>query len=167
VGRALVVAFGNVYRRDDGVGWAVLNALHERLYGKPLPFDEDGFDRLGRDVDLVFLHQLVPDLAETLAQYGLVVFVDAHVQGLPVDVYEQGVEPEYRPGLVTHHVNPSSLLAITRDLYGATPRCVVISVLGHDFDFGEGLSPRTAEQVPCVVERILDLVAQGPESATR
>ncbi len=164
--RALVVAYGNVYRRDDGVGWAVLNALSERLYGQPFPLDEDGFDRLGRTVDLVLLHQLVPDLAETLTDYTLLVLVDAHVEELPEAIREQEVTAGYRPGLVTHHLQPSSLLALTQDLYGAAPRCIVISVQGHDFDFGQGLSPRTAEQVPRVVERILELAAERADSAT-
>ena len=44
--RTLVIGFGNVFRRDDGAGFAVLNAVRERL-GRPLlGTDDDGFDDL-------------------------------------------------------------------------------------------------------------------------
>jgi len=155
--RMLVVGFGNMYRRDDGVGYAVVNALHESLYGTPFDADDDGLDRLGRDVDLVVLHQLVPDLADIVADYDLVVFVDAHVEHLPEPIREENIRPLYRPGIVTHQLHPASLLALARDLYQREPRCVLLSIRGHDFDFGVGLADETASYVPRVVDRILQL----------
>ncbi|MCD4739046.1 MAG: hypothetical protein K8R89_07280 [Anaerolineae bacterium] len=52
----LIAAFGNQYRRDDGVGYVVVNIIREWL-GRPA---------------------LTP-LAETVAAYGLLIFIDAHV----------------------------------------------------------------------------------------
>ena len=37
----------------------------------------------------------------------------------------------------------------------------MLSLRGHDFDFGEGLSPETAALVPLAVERVLGLLAGG------
>jgi len=156
----LVIGFGNIYRQDDGVGTVVVRTLHERIYGKPLPSDEDGYDLLGRQVDLLILHQLVPDLAETIAEYDLVIFVDAHVEQMEEQVREEEISPLYKAGIVTHQLHPSSLLALTKDLYGSEPRCVLLSIRGHWFDFGEGLSPETARAVPQVVSRIFDLAKE-------
>ncbi len=155
--RTLIIGFGNVYRQDDGVGEVVVKTVHERIYGQPWPPEEDGYDLLGRQVDALLLHQLVPDLAETMAEYDQVIFVDAHVESLPEPVREQEIQPLYKPGVITHQLQPSSLLALTEDLYHAHPRCFLFSIRGHWFDFGEGLSPETAQRVPEVVSRILHL----------
>ncbi|MHB0857927.1 MAG: hydrogenase maturation protease [Anaerolineae bacterium] len=158
--RTLVIGYGNIYRRDDGVGFAVVNALHERLYGRALDPDRDPLEKIGEGaIDLLVLHQLVPDLAETLAEYDLVVFVDAHVESLPEPLLEQEIASRYKPGLVTHQLHPSSLLALAHDLYARTPRGVILSVRGTDMDFGPGLSEAAAAQVPGVVARILTLAA--------
>ena len=54
--RTLIIGFGNVYRRDDGVAFVVLNAVRERL-GRPLlDTEDDGFDDLGHEVDTILLH---------------------------------------------------------------------------------------------------------------
>ncbi|MHB1296109.1 MAG: hydrogenase maturation protease [Anaerolineae bacterium] len=162
----LVIGYGNVYRRDDGVGFAVVNALHERLYGRTLDPERDPLERIGEGpIDLLVLHQLVPDLAETLAEYDLVVFVDAHVESLPEPLMEQEIVSRYKPGLVTHQLHPSSLLALTHDLYHRTPRGIILSVRGTDFDFGTGLSDEAAAQVPAVVARILALAEEAPRDA--
>ncbi|HUM35830.1 MAG TPA: hypothetical protein PLQ85_03060, partial [Anaerolineae bacterium] len=77
--RTLIAGFGNVFRRDDGVGPTVVNAVRARLGRTPLDSLDDGFETLGETVDTVVLHQLVPELAETVKDYALLIFVDAHV----------------------------------------------------------------------------------------
>lgn len=64
MGLTLIAVFGNQYRWDDGVGYVVVNVIRERL---------------GHAVDTIVLHQLVPELAETVAAYGLLIFIDAHM----------------------------------------------------------------------------------------
>jgi hydrogenase maturation protease len=157
LGRSLVIGFGNVYRRDDGVAFVALNALRARLGRPPLEIDDDGFDDLGHEVDTVLLHQLVPELTDLAAGYGLVVFVDAHVGAIDAPVYEQELEACYKAATVSHQLHPCSLLALVEELHGRAPRGVLISVLGHDFEFGEGLSEETAALVPGAVARILSL----------
>lgn len=159
MGRTLVAGCGNAYRRDDGVAWAVVNALREQLGRPPLGLLDDGFDDLGYGVDTVVLHQLVPELAETLTGYELVIFLDAHTGNLPDPVREERLEPAYRVPFVSHQAHPSTLLDLAQRLHGHAPRGVLLSVRGHDFDFGEGLSAETAALVPRAVARILALVA--------
>ena len=160
MGRTLVAGFGNAYRRDDGVAWAVVNALREQRGRPPLGLLDDGFDDLGHAVDTVVLHQLVPELAETLAGYELVIFVDAHTGNLPEPVREEWLEPAFRLPFVSHQTHPATLLDLAQRLHGHAPRALLLSICGHDFDFGEGLSPETAALVPRAVERILTLVGR-------
>jgi hydrogenase maturation protease len=158
--RALVVGFGNLYRRDDGVARFVANALLERLGREPLDALDDGFEALGHPVDVVVLHQLVPELAETAKDYDLIIFVDAHVgTTMPEPLHEERLEISYRTPFVYHQTHPSTVLALTQQMYDVAPEAVLLSILGHDFDFGEGLSPETAALVEPAVERILTHVA--------
>ncbi len=162
--RTLVIGFGNLYRRDDGAGFFVVNALRERLGRPPLGEEDDGFDDLGHAVDTLLLHQLVPDLAETVAQYDLVIFVDAHVEPIAGPLHEEELEVCPREALVPHQMHPCTVLALAHDLYGARARGVLLSLRGHDFDFGMGLSSQTAALVPRAVERVLALsgALRGP-----
>ncbi len=158
--RTLVVGFGTLYRRDDGVARFVANALRERLGRAPLDALDDGFEALGHPVDVVMLHQLVPELAETVEDYVLVIFVDAHVDTtMPEPLREERLEVTYRTPFVYHQTHPSTVLALTQQMYDVTPEAVLLSILGRDFDFGEGLSPETAALVEPAVERILSHVA--------
>ncbi len=154
----LVVGFGNAYRRDDGVARFVINALLTRLGRSPLGSLDDGFDQLGHSVDVVLLHQLVPELAETLKDYDQVIFVDAHVgDNMPAPLYEESLEVSYRTPFVYHQTHPSTVLALTYQMYQHVPAAVLFSIRGHDFDFGEGLSPETAALVEPAAARILEL----------
>jgi hydrogenase maturation protease len=154
----LVAGFGNLYRQDDGVARFVVNALRERLGRGPLDEMDDGFDDLGHPVDTVVLHQLVPELADDLKNYELVIFVDAHVgSGIPEPIHEEILEVVYRAPFVYHQTHPSTVLALTMQMYGEAPRAVLLSLLGHTFDFGQGLSEETAALIDPAVDRILAL----------
>ncbi len=159
--RTLVLGFGNEYRRDDGVAREAINGLLKALNRPELALDDDGYDDLGQDVDVAFLHQLVPELTEVVADYDQVVFVDAHVQGMCEDIHEEIISPFYKPGIVTHQLTPNALLAMANELYGKMPQGVLLTIRGHDFDFGLGLSEQTAACVPAVVERLLALTGEG------
>ena len=160
--RTLVIGFGNVYRRDDGAGFAVLNAVRARLGRPPLGIDDDGFDDRGHQTDTVLLHQLVPELAEEVVPYDLVVFVDAHIGHVPEEVYEEELDVCYKSATVTHTLHPCSVLALTQELHGRCPRGVLLSIRGYDFEFGEGLSEGTTALIPEAADRILALAGSAP-----
>ena len=157
----LIIGFGNVYRRDDGVGYATLNAVRERLGRPPLEVDDDGFDDLGHEVDTILSHQLVPELAENVAPYDRVIFVDAHVGHVPDLIYEEELDVCYRSATVTHTLHPCSVLALCEQLHGHAPQGILLSIRGYDYEFGEGLSDETAALVPQAADRILALAGRG------
>jgi hydrogenase maturation protease len=162
----LVAGFGNLYRRDDGVARVVVNRLRERLGRQPLDEMDDGFDDLGHTVDTVVLHQLVPELAEDLRHYDLVIFVDAHVgSGIAEQIHEERLNVVYKAPFVYHQTHPSTVLALTRQMYDRAPHAVLLSLLGHDFDFGPGLSDETAALVEPAVDRVLALATTPPGEA--
>lgn len=160
----LVLGYGNVDRRDDGVALYVVNALRERLGQPPIdPHETDGLETRGGELDTGFVYQLTPELAEIAAAYDQVVFVDAHLGHYNELIREASVAAEARPTIVSHQLSPGTVLALARALYGGHPVGTLISIRGHDFDFGSQLSPDTAAGVAPAVARIWDLhQAQNP-----
>ncbi len=152
--RTLLIGFGNPYRRDDGVGRAVVNALREEQ-GQPLlgPLD-DGLEGPGGEVDSIAVHQLVPEFAELLGPYDLVIFVDAHLGEAAEPIQEARITPALQLSSVTHHLHPATLLELAHRLHGRAPEGVLLSLKGVDFDFGDGLSPETERLVPQAVRRL-------------
>ena len=120
---------------------------------------DDGFDDLGHRVDTVLLHQLVPELAETLADYNLVIFVDAHVGGTIAEpIHEESIASIFKTPFVSHQMHPSTVLSLTQQIYDHAPDAMLLSLRGHDFDFGEGLSEETAALVSQAVARLIEII---------
>jgi len=157
--RSLVIGYGNPSRRDDGVGLAVVNALRGRWGQASLAPYDDGWEDLGGTRDSLSLQQLTPELAPALAQYDLVIFVDAALLESAEAVHSERIAPNYCTGAISHHMEPATLLALACQLYGRAPQGFLISVRGHDFNFGDQLSPETHAAVAEAVERVAALIA--------
>lgn len=159
--RGLVIGYGNVSRQDDGVAWHVNNALARLLHRQPFSLDEDGFDRVGHDLDIVFTQQLVPELTDFLSAYDLVCFVDAHTGRHLAAQHWQPLRCEEERSAFTHHMTPSTLLLLCRMLHGKTPEGTLLSLRGHWFGFGSDLSELTAQEVESAAKRILRWMAKA------
>jgi len=149
----LVVGYGNPLRSDDGVGPAVAEALaaDPRLAGAEIRAE----------------HQLTPELALDASRASLLVLVDAaedlapgaiEVRRIETGLAGRGFTQEAGPPL-THHMDPSGILSLSRELFGAAPSSVVLIGIGASvLEVGETLSPLVAATVPRVVELVAGLV---------
>ena len=152
--QTLVLGYGNPDRQDDGVAWHVLHALAVRL-GLPVPDSyEDEFPSNER-LDFAFTLQLTPEMAEQIAPYERVCFVDAHTGSIAAEVQLAPMESQFQHSPFTHHLTPQSLLAMCQSLYSKTPQAVLLSVRGYRFEFERELSAESAALVPEAVERIV------------
>lgn len=156
--RTLIVGYGNPYRGDDGAAYHVLREIASRLGLAPLALEEDGLDALGKDVDLVSLPQLLPELAEILSGCDQVIFVDAHTGAYDEDLRCVTVEPKYAPSAFTHHMTPSTVLGLALAFSETVPTAHLISIRGHNFDLGVGLSEETARLTAKAIMRIMDMI---------
>jgi hydrogenase maturation protease len=155
--RTLVIGFGNPDRQDDGVAWHVLHALAVRL-DLPAPDSyEDEFPPNDR-LDFTFSLQLTPEMAEDIALYERVCFVDAHTGSVAAQVQLVPVKGQFQHSPFTHHLTPQSLLSMCQTLYGKTPQAALLSVRGYQFEFESLLSPETAALVPEALELILEWI---------
>jgi hydrogenase maturation protease len=151
--RTLFLGYGNPDREDDGVAWHILCRVADQLGLAAPPSYEEEFPRLPA-VDFFFHLQLTPEMAEEIAAYERVCFVDAHTGNIPEEVRMIAVESEFQRSPFTHHLTPQSLLSMCETLYRRKPDSVLLSVRGYQFLFARELSSKTAALVPEAVRLI-------------
>jgi hydrogenase maturation protease len=142
----LVIGVGSELRTDDAAGRRVAAVLAAREI---------------TDVEVRSVHQLTPELATELAGRTHVVFVDASVDVDEVTVRPLDPMPSGR--VLTHHLDPSALLALAGRLDGGPQAATAVHVPVHDLGLGSDLTPGTAAAVDDAVDRIIELVATGPD----
>ncbi len=150
----LIAGIGNRYMGDDGFGPKVIDALMRR----DLP---DSVEL--RDVGLCGV-TLAPDLAD----YELVIFVDAVQKGgKPGTIYRSEIKAEQvegpKPGEVmssftfsVHETRLEELLLFAKAIGTLPPATIVIGCEVLEVKLGESLSREVDAAVPRAVELILD-----------
>ena len=142
--KIIIIGYGNPDREDDGVAWHIVKGLAEH-YGMPVPADLlDGFMPDGSNPDFLASLQLTPEMADTIAEYDAVCFVDAHTGAAPDDLNIKLIQPGFQNSPFTHHMTPETCLSITKTIYQKEPAAILVSVRGFSFEFSHSLSPRTS-----------------------
>jgi hydrogenase maturation protease len=143
-----VIGVGNEFRRDDGLGPAVV----ARLRALPLPDDvtlavSDGEPSrmldLWEGADLA----VVVDAVRTGGDHG------GHVYELAVDRLTEASTVD-----TSHAVDLGATVQLARALGRMPARLVVFAVDGTDFAFGPGMSAEVAAAVAPVVRRVCDVL---------
>jgi len=132
---ALLIGIGNTLRGDDGVGIRVAERARERFPG----------------LDVQCLHGLSPEIADTVAEYDLVLIVDASVATASLRARE--VTPAVSGATIqAHTMTPAGILGLAKTLYNRVPnRTVLIEVPVESCEYNEQLSPGAASQIaPCL-----------------
>jgi hydrogenase maturation protease len=144
----LIVAYGNPMRCDDGLAWRAADELERKLSGS--------------EIKILRAHQLAPEMAEDITRCDTVIFVDATSadggNGNPGEVRCLEVGLLQGPPRFSHQLSPGAVVALGRQLYGASPRAFAVTLTGQCFDHGESLSAVVASAIPALVARIEALV---------
>lgn len=159
--RILILGYGNPDREDDGVAWHILRALIVNL-GLPAPASYEDEFPLNDRLDFAFYLQLTPEMAEEIAAYERVCFVDAHTGNIPEEVRMIPVESEFQRSPFTHHLTAQSLVSMCETLYQKRPEAVLLSVRGFRFLFTRELSAETTALVPEAVGLIEAWLKEKP-----
>jgi Ni,Fe-hydrogenase maturation factor len=180
--KTLIIGYGNPDREDDGVAWHVLEKLAHQFDSPIATVDElalasqvtyssgeteadEGKGSLlslaQRPVHLAFALQLTPEMAETLAQYKQVCFIDAHTGAYPEEIRVAPVEPGYQASPFTHHLTPESCLTLAETLSGHVPAGLMVSIRGYRFGYGVELSDQTAALVDEALVQIMNWINQS------
>jgi hydrogenase maturation protease len=140
----LLIGYGSTLRCDDGLG----------------PYLADSLSARWTETNAMTLNQLMPELAAPISGAQQVVFLDARVGEPPgVIVSETVVERAGPAGAFTHHVTPSSLLAAARELYGAAPPALLITITGASFEYGTELSAALCALLPQIADDVSAIIA--------
>ncbi|MCD7442351.1 hydrogenase maturation protease [Streptomyces lincolnensis] len=150
-----VIGVGNEFRRDDGVGWAVVARLRERAGERPLPPDTVLATCDGDPGRLIGLWDGA----------ALAVVVDAaHAHpGTPGRVHRLALDSgRLAPPSATssHGLGLGEAVELARALDRLPHHLVVYAVEGADSSFGTGLSPGVAAAVPEVAAAVEDELAR-------
>jgi hydrogenase maturation protease len=146
--RVLIVAYGNPLRSDDSLAWRAAAALEDKFSSS--------------DVEIVRLHQLAPELAETVSHCEAVIFVAATAAATvpPGEIRSAQIGLPEAPLRFSHQVSPNAIVALAHQLFGARPDAHSVTLTGDCFDHGESLSPAVADALPALVARIEALIQQ-------
>ena len=152
--RSLILACGNTLRGDDGVGWWIAGRI-EQYFSAP-------------GVDVQFVRQFTPELAEPISAADLVVFVDCSTITAPGAVSVLPVHPiESMPRIFTHHLDPASVLGLASELYGRLPdRAYAVTVGGESFEMVEDLTEVVLAAIPTAVE-LIGRILRSEKSAAK
>ena len=159
--KTLIIGYGNVDRQDDGVGWHILKTLADHI-GRTIPDDPgSSIEITSQVVDLTFIYQIYPELAEAISHYDRVCFVDAHTAEITTEISWTVLSPEYEKSPLTHHMSPKTVLSITDTIYNQVPETILVSVQGYKFGFERELSPQTAKLAQRAAHKIWDWINAG------
>jgi len=139
----IVIGIGNALRGDDGIGQYVVDAIPTQP-----------------NLVTMTVHQLMPELAETIHQSRRVLFVDASLShdGLCLE----RLEPLDHRGL-GHTCSPAALLGWMKLAFGQEPEAWLLSIPATSFEFGEAPSPSAMQYISKALECIESWLSDCPD----
>ena len=140
--RALVIGYGNELRGDDAVGPQVAR----RIDDLHLP-----------GVAVVVRQQLLPELADDIAQADMIIFVDAERTR---KVRTREVFPGSDAQVIAHSNTPEAMLWLTRSVFGRAPRAWLVTIPALHLGFRQSLSATTRRAAAQAVKEIAGLLSR-------
>ena len=139
----LVIGYGNSLRGDDGAGPCIVEWVERQNWP---------------DVTTISAQQLFPEMAEEIALYERVIFVDA--AAATVDAI--GLQPvtEASDRLMAHRCSPGSLMRMVRELYSRQPHAFVYTIPARCFDLCTDFSPLTRDCLKDACKALAQLLAK-------
>ncbi|WP_306322086.1 MULTISPECIES: hydrogenase maturation protease [unclassified Streptomyces] len=160
--RIAVIGVGNEFRRDDGIGWAVVERLRERAARRPLPAGTVLGTCEGDPGRLIGLWEGA----------GLAVVVDAaHAHpGQPGRVHRIELDAErlnQPPTTSSHGLGLGEAVELARVLGRLPGRLVVFAVEGGDSSLGTHMSRAVADVVGPLAASVEDEIVRYRDAAAR
>lgn len=147
----LVIGYGNSLAGDDALGFYTV----QKLVGSELP----------ANVTVKYIHQLMPEHAEDISQFDIIIFIDAEESNidkgnsagtmncrliLQDDIHDTSSS--------AHEFSLDSILLISKELYGKIPETYLITVTGKNFLTGDRLTPEVEASVPEVINTVYNII---------
>ena len=141
----LLIGYGNPTRMDDGVGWYIADKIQNRF------MDE---------IEVWQADQLSIEMIDDIKDREVLILVDDHISDKDDYIRSCEIEPDASPGMISHIIKPSNLLAFCESIYHKHPKTYLYSIKGIAFDFGEELSAQTKKSADEVIMQIADFISK-------
>ncbi len=141
-----IIGYGNSLRSDDCFGLEVCKMLK-------------AYSTIENLAKIIIVHQLMPELIDSINRSEGVIFVDTSYDFIPGDL--QFILLNQIPknnSLFSHYCTPQDLLDEVKRLYGNMPPAWLCTIGGVYFELGEELSPLLKEAVPKATKLILEKI---------
>ena len=112
------------------------------------------------------MHQLAPELAESMSATQCVIFLDAataesdDMKAGQIRIEQIRCDKGSGASGFCHAFSPTNVLELAKQLYGASPQAYVVSVIGANFSHGESLSTTVESCLPEFIARIEGLIRE-------
>jgi len=140
--KVLIIGYGNTLRGDDAAGIRAAELLAKRH----------------PEIECICMHQLMPELAERIAENDVVFFLDADVNVVTPNVrLVESSENTDQPR--SHFISPESLLSLSQQLYQRKPKkAYIVGIPASQFEFSEELSVGTTKALAASVKLVNSLL---------
>ena len=143
----LVIGYGNDLRGDDAAGQRAAAEIGTwRLPG----------------VQVLTLHQLAPEVADSLASSARAIFLDAHPVADGSAVRVRRLRAAIGAPHIAHTCDPQALLDLAQTAFGHAPEAWWITIPAADFAFGAPLSRLTEHGVADALTAVRPLLESRP-----
>jgi hydrogenase maturation protease len=141
----IIVGVGNPFRSDDGVGWAVIDALH----GKVPP-----------EVHLSKQRGDIAELLSVFARFPIVYLIDACQKSTPVGSWQR-IDALRQPlfddneQTSTHGFGISQAIALAENLQQLPAQLIIYAISANMYQMNKGLSEPVAQSIPLLTKAII------------
>jgi hydrogenase maturation protease len=139
----LVIGYGSPLRSDDGVGQEIARRIAKWRIS---------------NVKAIAVHQLTPELIESLAKVKVAIFIDAYPTTAEQNIQVRSLEVAESGMTSGHWCEPQVLLAMTQALYGAHPQAWWVMVPGVSFEVGDSFSPIAKQGIESALQHVEHLI---------
>jgi hydrogenase maturation protease len=129
----LIYGIGNDGRQDDGLGWALIEALER--------------EGVCRHAELHRNYQLQLEDADLIRGMRRVLFVDATKSPDVADCALYAVEPKLDFSFSSHEISAASILATCRLCFGKKPQVWMLAIRGYEWELRMGLTAAAARNL--------------------
>ncbi|BAQ61243.1 NADH-reducing hydrogenase maturation factor [Geminocystis sp. NIES-3708] len=139
----LIIGYGNSLRNDDQVG----QIIAQKIEIEALP-----------QVKCIYQHQLTPELAEKIAIFSNIIFIDACVDNNEVTTIllpRSAINNKCEYG---HYCTPEYLLYLTKLIHNQYPKSYLITIPVNNIDLGEELSDLAKEGIKIALKIIKEII---------
>lgn len=157
--KVILIGYGDPEREDRGIAWYVFLDL-ARCLNRTIPVEpREGFYSSGFPADMIFVPQLVPNLAERITDYERACFITAHTDPDAENIVWKPLENGGAALPDAQTADPANCLTAAKEIFGHAPEAVHLSVRAFSTGLKRGLSEQAHALLPEVTGQLLDWLA--------